>query len=319
MEEKETTQKPADSTPAAAPPPIPPSADPPPVAQGAAPEGNQRPEKMSKSDWIMSIATIVIAAGTIVSAVAICLQWREMVSGGADTTAIKNAAQKQADAAQKFADTAVLINGNMNGAVGKLDAQAVSTGKVADQAIVQANANRQLAQNAVDTLANTKQSFKDEQRAWVAFQGTGDNKGFTDTQPWQIQIVFFNSGRTPARNVKTSGMYTTSPIPIAGPSPQQIAMLQFQPVQSIAPQGYYRENMGHAVGPQVINADQSAGQQILISQYAQIKSKQLFLYYYGLLKYDDNSGRHHETQFCVYLADPDTKEVGICDSFNDLD
>jgi hypothetical protein len=60
------------------------------------------------------------------------------------------------------------------------------------------------------------------------------------------------------------------------------------------------------------------GQQTLVSQYTQIKNKQLFLYYYGLLKYEDNSGKPHETQFCILLANPDTKEAGMCDSFNDL-
>jgi hypothetical protein len=123
MVEKENAQNPADSTPAAAPPPIQPQVDPPPIAQGAEPEGEQPREKMSTSDWIMSIATVVIALGTIVSAAAIGLQWREMVNGGADTAAIKVAAQKQADAAQHFADTAASINAGIGGAVEKLDAQ----------------------------------------------------------------------------------------------------------------------------------------------------------------------------------------------------
>jgi len=49
-----------------------------------------------------------------------------------------------------------------------------------------------------------------------------------------------------------------------------------------------------------------------------IKNKSLFLYYFGILKYDDIFGGHWETQYCVYLADPDTKELGFCDAFNDL-
>jgi len=73
-----------------------------------------------------------------------------------------------------------------------------------------------------------------------------------------------------------------------------------------------------AVGAQGATSSQISGQQILISQYMQIKSKNLFLYYFGVLKYDDASGNSHETQFCIYLSNPDTKESGICDSFNDL-
>ena len=127
MEEKEATREPSEDAPAPAPPPVPPPVDPPPIAHGSTPEGDKKREKMSTSDLVMSIATIFIALGTIVSAVAIFLQWREMVNGGEDTTAIKVAAQKQSDAAQKFADTAVLINGNISDAVRKLDAQAKAT------------------------------------------------------------------------------------------------------------------------------------------------------------------------------------------------
>lgn len=159
--------------------------------------------------------------------------------------------------------------------------RAEQTKTIADQAVVQANANKKLAQNAVDTLANNKQSFRDEQRARIGVQGTSDIKGFTETEPWRVTVVFFNSGRTPARNVQSSSaMYTTSPVPLSGPSFQQVAMLVFRPVQSIAPQGYYREIIGSLVGAETNTADQMSGQQILISQYTQIKNKQLFLYYY---------------------------------------
>jgi len=42
------------------------------------------------------------------------------------------------------------------------------------------------------------------------------------------------------------------------------------------------------------------------------------LYYYGILKYDDNSGKARETQYCIFLAVPDTREAAMCDAFNDL-
>jgi hypothetical protein len=62
---------------------------------------------MDFSDAVMLVLTAAIAFGTIVSAVAIFLQWREMVNGGADTTAIKIAAQQQATAAQQFATATI--------------------------------------------------------------------------------------------------------------------------------------------------------------------------------------------------------------------
>jgi hypothetical protein len=235
-----------------------------------------------------------------------------------DTKAIADTAKRQACAAQSFAVSAASINSGIGEAVRKLNAQAEASKKLADQALVQAGASKSLAQNAVDTLGNSKQSFRDEQRAWVGVQGIADSKGFTEKEVWQITVVFFNSGRTPAHNVQVSGMYTTLSVPLSGPSRQQIAQLVFRPAQSIAPQGYYRESMGNVVGAEGSSTSQISGQQILASQYAQIKNKQLFLYYYGLLKYEDTSGKPHETQFCILLADPDTKAAGMCDSFNDL-
>ena len=56
-----------------------------------------------------------------------------------------------------------------------------------------------LAQNAINTLAYNKESFSAQQRAWVGVQGVEKSNGFTEKADWQITIVFFNSGRTPAR------------------------------------------------------------------------------------------------------------------------
>lgn len=58
--------------------------------------------------------------------------------------------------------------------------------------------------------------------------------------------------------------------------------------------------------------------QALISLYQPIKNMTILLYYFGVLKYDDIFGNPWETQFCIMLANPDTREVGFCDGFNDL-
>lgn len=208
MDEKENAQKPAESTSAPTPPPIPPPIDPPPVAQGAAPEGDKPHEKISTSDKIMAAATIVIALGTIVSAVAIVLQWREMVSGGADTIAlvgyaqrqaddadkIKASADKQATTAQQFADTAVLINGGIGGAVKKLDAQA--------KAIEASRKSSELA--SAKALKATIDNFYFDQRPWVGIEivpatlppnAIQTGPGVTAST---VIIVAHNTGRTPA-------------------------------------------------------------------------------------------------------------------------
>lgn len=176
MGDKEQVDAKQEQAPAKAEPAIPPSANPPPPQQPATATTNpENPEKMSKSDRIMAAATVVIAIGTLVSAGAICFQWREMVNGGADTTAIKVAAQKQADAAQQFADTADEINGNINDAVGKLNDQANATKRVANEALVQ-------AQIAVSGS-----------RAWMVPSGNGEVKDGS------IRVDFKNMGHSQAR------------------------------------------------------------------------------------------------------------------------
>jgi hypothetical protein len=77
----------------------------------------------------------------------------EVIEGGADTKALVVASKEQADAAsnqsrsaQQFADTASLINGNINDAVGKLNLQAKETQALIEQAKRQSDlAERQFA------------------------------------------------------------------------------------------------------------------------------------------------------------------------------
>jgi hypothetical protein len=103
-------------TPPEAQPPVTPPIDPPPPQQTAPPEANPEgtpAEKISKSDGIMIAATIVIAVGTLVSAGAICFQWYEMHTGGADTTKIANAADGIKTAqAQLVADNKTVLGDN---------------------------------------------------------------------------------------------------------------------------------------------------------------------------------------------------------------
>ncbi len=51
---------------------------------------------MEFTDAVMIVLTIAIAIGTLVSAAAIFMQWKEMVKGGADTGALVGYAQRQA-------------------------------------------------------------------------------------------------------------------------------------------------------------------------------------------------------------------------------
>jgi hypothetical protein len=147
------------------------------------------PHFFSKSEWVMVFLTAVIAFTGVVGIVLV-------FESGGDTLKMIGAAQKQADAAdrqacaaKKFADTAVLINGNINDAVIKLDKQAGDTHTLAQ-------------------TANT--SLYLEERPWVGLtplviaRKMGSDGLPSDNA--EAQVV--NSGRSPSVNVSVvSGMY----------------------------------------------------------------------------------------------------------------
>jgi hypothetical protein len=207
MGDKEQVDAKQQQAPAEAQPAVPLPANPPPPQYPAAAATNpENPEKISKSDRIMAAATVVIAVGTLVSAGAICFQWREMVKGGTDTSALVGYAQRQADdadkiklsadkqavAAQGFADTAVLTNGGIGDAVKKLDAQAKAT--------------QSSARNAETALIVSE-------RAYLA---VGINDFSYDTKSVLLPIV--NTGHIPAGRGKTTiHEMTVSRKPVMGP------------------------------------------------------------------------------------------------------
>lgn len=171
-------------------------------------------------------------------------------------------------------------------------------------------------QKLIQAAQTQAEAAKNEPRAWVGVLGV-DVTSFNVQTGLIATIVFFNSGRTPARNVEVSLGYVVTPTAITGPNPDQIKELQFRPAQSIAPQGRYNLYVANIAGENV-SAVQIAGFQRLAPYLPSIRDKKMVLYYFGILKYDDNLGSHRETQYCIFLADPKTKQTGFCDGFNDL-
>ena len=212
MDENKDASPKEQQAPVEVPPPAPPTVDPPQPPPNPNPEQDGKPKKMSNSDKIMVWATCVIAAGTLVSAAAIAFQWREMVKGGADTSAlvgyaqrqaddadkIKSSADKQAAAAQRFADTAGLINSNVNDAVGKLDAQARATQR-------SANAAKSAADTAIAGLRPWIKIMDVQTRGEgtvipaLSFQTNPVWPAGTSQTTFQLQISLKNVGHSPAR------------------------------------------------------------------------------------------------------------------------
>jgi hypothetical protein len=158
-----------------------------------------------------------------------------------------------------------------------------------------------------------------DQRAWVGVRDAISVPGsFTETSAWRVNMIFANSGKSPARGAKIAALSLISPVSISGPSPDQIKALEFQPTQAIAPQGTYNFAIGTAADLIATTVAKKGEMESLISKYPLIKSGQLILYYFGILRYEDNSGAIHDTQFCIYMANPQTQVISFCRDFNDL-
>lgn len=221
MDEHKDATASQQQAPAQAPPPAPPPVDPPQPPPNPDSEKDDGSKKMSKSEKIMVWATCVIAAGTIVSAVAIALQWREMVKGGADTSALVGYTQRQADdanqiaaasqrnatAAEGFATSASGINTKLDQAVDKLNTQAEATNNLARQAQI-------AAETASKQLAVAQAQFETSQRPWISIvsidpvrvQYNADYFPFPASKPIkslgvETIVMYKNTGNLPATDV----------------------------------------------------------------------------------------------------------------------
>ena len=152
----------------------------------------------------MAIFTVILAGVSGGTLFILKGQLYEMHGGGIDTHNLadatgkmKDAAEKSAQASRDFADTAKDINGNMDDAVEKLNAQAEASKKLAGQALAQANATRNLAQTSKDALESVQRAFV------FTSTGHGDPPVMSDGPPTTVSIAvpFENSGSTPTQNL----------------------------------------------------------------------------------------------------------------------
>jgi hypothetical protein len=265
---------------------------------------NPPPEdKFTKNDKVMIGLTVAIALGTIVSAGAIVLQWREMVGGGKQTDKIiaaaninADAATKSAKAAQDFATNAGNINTAMGKAVEKLNLQAAATKSVADQALSQAAiASGQL------------QVMQTDERAWLEFriqqpQAAGDvSLPTTSGQPLDLPIQIMNSGKTVARNVVIDVFVEILD------SSQEASL---DNVSDLANHRHERSTTG-TIFP---NADYKLhvtrhwdkGEIGLVTarELTSLHESKSYISTYGIITYDDVFNKHHWTKFCFWGHSP---------------
>jgi hypothetical protein len=152
--------------------------------------------------WTRASFVIVLATGVF-----ICLQWLEMRSGGKDTHDLAVAAGKQADKMTDMSTAADKIRQAAEGMV-------TQDQRIADNAQKALDASNKQSKAVLD--ANIASSRLD-QRAWVGIENVA-TQAFSETAGVTVALGFFNSGKTPARNVEFGVRYRTTPFPIDGPS-----------------------------------------------------------------------------------------------------
>ena len=160
-----------------------------------------------------------------------------------------------------------------------------------------------------------RQNFKIDQRPWI---GLTDEAVVVTPDKIDAEIKFVNSGKTPARNVQKSVRIKISPLPlIKEPPAEDIQNLVFSGHTVLAPQGTVRVRGG--------TETEETESALILKEAAKnyfplIDTRKDILYLFGELIYDDASGKHHTTKYCLYAVKLETGwHLAECDGFNEME
>lgn len=274
----------------------------------------QRWKQTSLHNKALVFSGVIVAFGTLfysgAAIVQVCMFNRSSKQAEEQTAKLIEAANTQACAASKNAEAAARFASSAEG----INAQTQNAVKQF----------KRLADDTETNIRNAQKTFRDEQRAWVGIGITRPQvTSFESTNPIEIDIPFFNSGKTPARNVREVVNAILSPMPMSQPTPSQIKQLEdgpFGSLPSIPPQGTQTLIGGKppAIG-EITSRQQRLDRDAMMKEFDKIKSGKWVYYLIGEIRYDDVAGRPHITQFCVFISDTTTKNVASCFGFNEIE
>jgi uncharacterized protein YukE len=241
---------------------------------------------------------------SVLSALVFCGQLYEMITGGTATDKLvdyakvqANASSDQGDAAQQFSDTTEDINSRLSEAVDQLQA-----------------ANRQTKAG----LNASAEATRLDQRAWFGISDFETLQFDPDdsTKPFRMQIVFHNSGKTPARQINQLGMLRFYASEFSGPTDTDwkefLGDFTKSKERYVAAPNAARKAIFDSSMDKPTN-------DYLLRNYAAIKGGTLVLYYFGQATYIDVNDRPHTTRFCLFLAQPERKQLAYCGKGNEMD
>ena len=230
------------------------------------------------------VCTVLIMVATVAYAVIAARQLRAMQSQIAEMR------QNSQDSSRQFQ---VQLQ-HFDAGLGRSD-------QLAKLAAEQAGASHSLATTAEGTLKVTTNNFRADQRAWLAVvdvQGTKPEVG----QPFTNKVMVRDTGRTPAKNVSVDGAFVAYP--------KQMAVdfrlgIRNQKLGVLSPGG------DRSINSRLGNADK-------LSESEVDQLKDMNIYVYGTITYDDIFGGHHWVTYCSQLTEDRTMFL-FCAQHNDTD
>ena len=169
-----------------------------------------------------------------------------------------------------------------------------------------ANSADRAAGIASQTLINSENTFKDEQRAWVGALGATDIV-VKENEPISFRVVVTNSGKTPALHLR---FLTGS----RGAAKGQRIKFVYDPV----PKDQIVSDFVLQPGSQYLLPSGDPKSLPNKAAVGEITSGAFRVYIFGRMTYEDVSKRSHHTKFCFVIS-PDLKNANACDTYNEAD
>lgn len=208
----------------------------------------------------------------------VCAQWYEMHKGGEDTHALAQAADTQA---KKMTD--------MSTAADKIR-------EAAQNMVVQ---DQRIADNAKSSIQATQDSFRADQRAWVApVSGTIT---LDLAHSLRVDEIAQNMGKTPAFDVSTILDWKDIP---EGP-----VSIKYSPLVKVVGRGTLYPNSKIVVFA-------SSNEKPTEQQLDAFRTGKRLFYFFGSIGYKDVFAREHHSHFC-FVVNRDLATVAPCDKYND--
>lgn len=251
-------------------------------------------DRVKRAEWWMIWLTAAIAFSGFCAVGVGYMQWREIHAGSTDTHDLAVAAKTQADKMKSMSEAAEKIQNAAEGMV-------TQDQRIADNAQSALDASNKQSKTALD--ATIAQNRLDE-RPWIGI-GQFRVARFEEKKPVTVDIQINNSGKTPALHVTQWIKYKYDTISQLGPLPSDFISANWQHVGSIPPQG---NQVLHIYLPWDIWA----------GNLNSLTAKRTRLSFFGEISYDDVASVSHRTQICIFMIDPEIRELAFCEGWGDM-